>query len=221
VKSFRYTGGSSICAISFISFENNGSLRRGIGLAVLDPEGFSMLARKRSVTRPVHPVLMPFPIIFYSLTFLSFVIHVFFVRSVMDPNLFRLGVVFNALGITTALIVAIPGLFDLVFAEPRNSKLKREGYVQLFLNLMTILFFTVNLGLVFPVRDAPAASFVPIVLSGLGLATAVLALLQGRLLFFRLGVSAEVPMVSPLVSPPQMVSNPSAVGAEKKKKMSA
>jgi uncharacterized membrane protein len=90
---------------------------------------------------PVHPMLVAFPIAFFSATLLGFVAYLI----TKDRDWFRLGYAANVGGLVTALIAAVPGFLDFT-GIPKQVRAKQVGVVHMLLNLLVITTFAINLG---------------------------------------------------------------------------
>jgi uncharacterized membrane protein len=117
---------------------------------------------------PVHPMLIAFPIAFYTATLASFIAY----AITGDLFWFGVGYISNIAGVTCAGIAAVPGFIDLVFL-PDKSRVKTTGFYHLGFHLTAFFIFFVNIFLQqtkwTEVPALPDAS-VPIVLSALGVA---------------------------------------------------
>src|SRR5215471_14978156 len=86
---------------------------------------------------PIHPMLVGFPVAYlFGSTCLDA-----FGRATGQRRWFRTASHMNALGLGAALIAAVPGLIDYVFAVPPNSSGKRRATDHLFANLSALALF--------------------------------------------------------------------------------
>ena len=90
---------------------------------------------------PVHPMMVAFPIVFFSSTLLASIAYV----ATDDRDWFRLAYLANVAGVVTGLLAAIPGFLDWV-SIPEHLRAKRVGFLHMALNLVVVGLFTLNLG---------------------------------------------------------------------------
>lgn len=90
---------------------------------------------------PIHPMLVSFPLAFYTATLVGFIVY----RSVGDPFWFRFAYIANMAGVVTAWVAAVPGLIDWSRGIPKYSEAKRTGFIHMFYHGIAFLFFTANL----------------------------------------------------------------------------
>jgi uncharacterized membrane protein len=90
---------------------------------------------------PVHPMLIAFPVAFYTATLVSFAAYA------IGDDLFwwRMGLWSNAAGVLSALIAAIPGFIDWATGIPKGSPAKATGRTHMILNLGALALFILNL----------------------------------------------------------------------------
>lgn len=89
----------------------------------------------------VHPMLVGFPITFYVLTLIGFVVF-----KAVSPDIFwyKLGYFSNYAAIACALVTAIPGFIDWAVGIPNETAAKKRGLIHMSLNLATLALFVVN-----------------------------------------------------------------------------
>jgi uncharacterized membrane protein len=110
---------------------------------MLEPAGMATLYSKvKLLDHPIHPLLVAFPITFYSSTLLGFIAYL----ATGDRDWFRLAYFANAAGVVTALVAAIPGFLDWT-GIPSHLRAKQVGVVHMTLNLIIVSIFTLNLGM--------------------------------------------------------------------------
>ena len=98
-------------------------------------------SKVRIAGHPVHPMLIAFPVAFYTATFLGFAAF----AATTDLFWWRLGLWSNAAGVITALIAAIPGFIDWAAGIPKGHPAKATGRTHMILNLVALALFTINL----------------------------------------------------------------------------
>jgi uncharacterized membrane protein len=98
-----------------------------------------MYSKARIAGHPIHPMLVAFPIAFYTATVATLLAYV----GTHEVFWFRLAMVANIAGIVTALVAVIPGAIDL-FALPRNSRARATGLKHAGFNLLATGLFAVT-----------------------------------------------------------------------------
>src|SRR5947199_7316394 len=89
---------------------------------------------------PVHPMLVAYPIAFYTAAFGGYLIFHFN----GDRFWFDDGIAATIAGVIAAAIAAIPGVIDWLVGIPRNSPAKRHGLIHMILNTAAVPFMIVN-----------------------------------------------------------------------------
>ena len=107
-----------------------------------------MYSKAKIGKHPIHPMLVAFPITFYLLTFVSFLIYQ---TSSADLFWFHMGFFSNYAAILTAVLAAIPGFVDWAFGIPERTEARKHGTIHMILNLVTLAIFTLN---AFVIRDS-------------------------------------------------------------------
>lgn len=102
-----------------------------------------MRSKAQIAGHPIHPMLVAFPIAFYTATLISFLIY----RSNLDPFWFRMGFIANVAGVVCAVLAAIPGLIDYTTAIPKETAAKKTATTHMILNVSSLLLFALNLWL--------------------------------------------------------------------------
>lgn len=102
-----------------------------------------MYSRIKLLDHPVHPMLVAFPIAFYTATLAAFIVY----GLGADAFWFRLGIVANAAGVVMAIAAAVPGFLDWYEGIPAGTAPKRHGFLHMSLNVAALILFAVNLGL--------------------------------------------------------------------------
>lgn len=117
---------------------------------------------------PLHPMLIPFP---FAYLFGSALINVW-ARATNRPNWYRTADHMNKLGLGSAVMAAVPGLVDYLFAVPPKSSAKERATRHMVANLSAVGLFTASrLGRRGP-DDPPSAWSVAVELCGAGLLAA-------------------------------------------------
>jgi uncharacterized membrane protein len=105
-----------------------------------------MYTKAKIGKHPVHPMLVAFPVAFYTTTLIAFCVH----ALTGEPFWFRVGVCANVAGVAGALLAAIPGFIDWTFGIPAGSPAKTTGMAHMALNVLALLVFSGNLVLQWP-----------------------------------------------------------------------
>jgi uncharacterized membrane protein len=114
---------------------------------------------------PIHPMLIAFPITFFSTTLVAFIVY----AVGGDVTWFHIGYWANVAGIVGALLAAVPGFIDWAIGIPQGSQAKRVGLLHMGLNLTVVGIFIVNAVLLSAQRaEATPAATLPVVLSLIG-----------------------------------------------------
>ncbi|MGZ3773432.1 MAG: DUF2231 domain-containing protein [Pseudobdellovibrionaceae bacterium] len=90
---------------------------------------------------PVHPMLIVFPITFYLLTFVGFLVYQTISNEVFW---YKLGYFSNFAAVVSAVIAAIPGTIDWAIGIPKGTAAKKHGLIHMILNLTTLALFAGN-----------------------------------------------------------------------------
>lgn len=97
-----------------------------------------MRSRASIKSHPIHPILISFPIAFFTGTFIADII------SVVSDQINLAGTVryLNIAAIGFALLAAVPGIIDYIYTVPPKSSAKKRATSHALLNVTTILLFT-------------------------------------------------------------------------------
>lgn len=98
-----------------------------------------MYSKARLAGHPIHPMIVGFPIAFYTATVATLLAYV----GTQEAFWFRVAMVANIAGIVTALIAVIPGAIDL-FALPRDSRARAAGLKHAGFNLVSTGLYAVT-----------------------------------------------------------------------------
>jgi uncharacterized membrane protein len=89
---------------------------------------------------PIHPMLIAFPVAFYTATLVAFIVY----ATSGDPFWLRLADLSNWAGVVMAGVAAIPGLLDWAVAIPAHSAAKKTGLLHMGLNVASLVVFLIN-----------------------------------------------------------------------------
>ena len=124
----------------------------------------TLYSKIKVLDHPVHPMLVAFPITFFTMTCVAFIVY----GIGGDITWFRIGYWANVAGVIAALVAAVPGFFDLL-GIPNHLEAKRVGALHMVLNLAVVAIFGTNLVIQSThLEDAVPPATVPILLSAVG-----------------------------------------------------
>jgi uncharacterized membrane protein len=89
---------------------------------------------------PIHPMLVAYPIAFYTSTLVAYVIY----AAHNDPFFFKAAVAANLAGIVMAALAALPGFIDWAVGIPMGTPAKSHGLTHMLLNVTALVIFIVN-----------------------------------------------------------------------------
>jgi uncharacterized membrane protein len=98
-----------------------------------------MYSKARIAGHPIHPMIVAFPIAFYTATVAMLLAYL----GTMEAFWYRVAMVANIAGIVTAAIAVIPGAIDL-FALPPGSRARATGLRHAGFNLLATGLFAVT-----------------------------------------------------------------------------
>jgi uncharacterized membrane protein len=110
-----------------------------------------MYSKMKMFGHPIHPMLIPFPIAFYTATLIAFI--VYGINS--DPFWFRAGYAANVAGVVMALAAGTIGFLDWSLGIPDGVHAKKDGLTHMILNLSALALFAVTLWLNSGQWDSP------------------------------------------------------------------
>lgn len=99
-----------------------------------------MYSKVKILGHPLHPMLVAFPVAFYTATLVSFIVY----ASNEDPFYYRLATVANWAGVITAVAAALPGFIDWATGIPRRTAAKKTGLIHMGLNVTALLAFLIS-----------------------------------------------------------------------------
>lgn len=107
---------------------------------------------------PVHPMIVAFPITFYTLTPIAFGVY-----NWVSSNVFwyKLGYFCCFAGVATALLAAIPGFMDWFFGIPKNTAARKRGALHMTLNVSALVIFAVIAYSIYGTWNSAPASVAP------------------------------------------------------------
>lgn len=99
-----------------------------------------MYSKIKIAGHPVHPMLVAYPIAFYTATFVCYVVF----NSKQDPFWFRIAFLANAAGVIMALVAALPGFIDWAIGIPAKHRAKSIGLKHMLCNVSALALFAFN-----------------------------------------------------------------------------
>jgi uncharacterized membrane protein len=99
-----------------------------------------MYSKIKVLGHPLHPMLVGFPVAFYTATLVAFIVY----AAGSNPFWYRVGCVANWAGVVTAAVAAVPGFLDWALGVPRRSPAKKTGLIHMGLNVASLTSFLVN-----------------------------------------------------------------------------
>jgi uncharacterized membrane protein len=101
-----------------------------------------MYSKVKILGHPVHPMLVAYPIAFYTSTLVAYLI--FVTVSAGDYFWMKLAIAANVAGVVMAVVAALPGFVDWATGIPSGTPAKRHGTIHLSLNLTALVLFAIN-----------------------------------------------------------------------------
>lgn len=100
-----------------------------------------MYSKVKLLGHPVHPMLVAYPIAFYTATLVAF-----FIYGVHgDYTWIRVAIAANVAGVVMAAVAAVPGFIDWAFGIPGDSPARGHGLIHLSLNVTALVLFLINM----------------------------------------------------------------------------
>jgi uncharacterized membrane protein/nitrite reductase/ring-hydroxylating ferredoxin subunit len=125
---------------------------------------------------PIHPILVGFPIAFFTAALLFDAVAFFY----KNDTFWLMGKYMVIAGIVSAIITAIPGIIDYFFTVPPKSSAKKRGAQHGILNTTMLILFVVA----YFIRQKQI-SFSPIIFEFIGFVTMIIAGWLGGTLVYR------------------------------------
>jgi uncharacterized membrane protein len=130
-----------------------------------------MYSKAKLFGKPIHPMLVAFPVAFYVATLFSYVVY----NATGNIFWFQVGYIANIAGVVMAAAAAIPGFIDWYAGIPKKHPAKKTGFAHMTFNVLALLVFAANivmqsgkLGTVAPNADfAVLLSAIGVVLTGI------------------------------------------------------
>lgn len=136
-----------------------------------------MYSKAKIANHPIHPMLVAFPIVFYTMTLVSF-----FMYQFISPREFWYQMAYfnNMAGVAFAVLAAVPGFIDWAYGIPKESAAKSRGLMHMSLNLGALLLFVWNATRIYGSFDlVPEDVTFSLILSFVGVGLTVPAVYHG------------------------------------------
>ncbi len=136
-----------------------------------------MYSKVNILGHPVHPMLIGYPVAFYTGTLIGFILY----AAIGSLFWLQLTIALNAAAVVMALVAAIPGFVDWSMGIPNQSPAKRTGLIHMTLNVLALGLFIVSFFAYFTHWNGPAGvgAALGIALSAIGVALTIAAGFQG------------------------------------------
>lgn len=99
-----------------------------------------MYSKAKIFGHPIHPMLVGFPIAFYTATLIAYAAY----AATGHSYYFHMGVVANVAGVLGAAVAAVPGFIDWAFGVPSGHPAKTTGLQHMLLNVTALGLFTAD-----------------------------------------------------------------------------
>ncbi len=138
-----------------------------------------MYSRIKLFGHPLHPMLVAYPIAFYTSTLVGFVIY----AVTNDHFWLRLTLAANTAAVGMAAIAAVPGFIDWA-GIPRGTRAKTHGLRHLILNVGSLTLFVISLLLYLDewTDSSNASATLGVILAGAGVLIMIVSGFHGWML---------------------------------------
>jgi uncharacterized membrane protein len=122
-----------------------------------------MYSKAKIGGHPIHPILVGFPVTFYTVTVIALIIW----ATTVEPFWFRVSLYGSLAGVLTAAVAAVPGLIDAILGIPRRTAARSTALLHGILNVVALALFFSCFGELWAQHRGTAAldATVPLVLS--------------------------------------------------------
>lgn len=136
-------------------------------------------------SHPLHPILIPFPIAFFTGTLVCHIIG----WTMSKPDLIDMAYYLNIAGIGTALLAAIPGFIDFLNTVPPKSSAKTRAAKHGITNVIMLACFTIAF---FYRRNETSNQFLLASLEVIGVSLMIVAGWMGGTLVYRNQIGVDI-----------------------------
>lgn len=98
-------------------------------------------SRAKIAGHPIHPMLIAFPVTFYTVTFVAFLAY----TVTHHGEWWQIALRANVAGLITAAVAAVPGIIDWATGIPKGTPAKATGRLHMLANLVSSGLFAINL----------------------------------------------------------------------------
>ncbi len=133
-----------------------------------------MYSRVKLFGHPIHPMVVAYPIAFYTATLVAYALYQFGGRSAFW---YDVGIAANLAGVVKAVVAALPGFIDWAMGIPGDTEAKTVGLRHMLLNVGALVLFIVDYVLTYAnwhAASRPGAGL-PLVLALVGVLLTVAA----------------------------------------------
>jgi uncharacterized membrane protein len=135
-----------------------------------------MESRFRLFGHPIHPMVVAYPVAFYTGTLAAYIVY----GANADRFWLKLAIALNLAGVGMAVVAALPGFVDWLFAIPGRHPAKRTGLIHAGFNVIALALFAIALAVYLPKWNTGSPSADEgIILAGVGVFFTILAGFQG------------------------------------------
>lgn len=99
-----------------------------------------MYTKAKLFGHPIHPMLIAFPVAFYTSTLVLFIVY----AATRDVFWCRVATVANWAGVVMGATAAVPGFIDWATGIPRGTEAKNTGLQHMALNASALVLFLIN-----------------------------------------------------------------------------
>jgi uncharacterized membrane protein/nitrite reductase/ring-hydroxylating ferredoxin subunit len=136
-------------------------------------------------SHPLHPILIPFPIAFFTGTLLFHIIG----WLADNPDFLKTAYYLNIAGILFALLAAVPGFIDFLYTVPPKSSGKKRAAKHGITNVIMLVCFVIAF---FYRRDETPNHFLLALLEIIGVSLMVIAGWMGGTLVYRNQIGVDI-----------------------------
>lgn len=119
-----------------------------------------MYSKIKLFGHPIHPMLVAYPIAFYTSTLVGFIVY----GATNDFFWLKLAIAANLAGIAMAVVAALPGFLDWLLGIPSGTDAKKDGLVHGVFNVTALGLFVASFAAYASHWNGPATG------AGLGIA---------------------------------------------------
>ncbi len=137
-----------------------------------------MRSKAHLKSHPLHPILIPFPLAFFTGTLLFDVLGYF----TDNATFWQTGFYLQIAGVGFALLAAVPGIIDYVYTVPPKSSAKKRASIHGLLNVTNVVL---HLGVWLYRKQTDDISLIVLLLEGAGMVLLLIAGWMGGTLVYR------------------------------------